>query len=76
MKDTVITAQRKRTELLTALVCLGISFLLNVICIIIYKTPAIEMVTQIGYVIVIALALYVLWTVIRLLWWAFHRKKE
>jgi len=75
MKDTLITAARKKTELLTALVCLGIAFLINVGCIIYYHTPFSEVFTQIGYVFFIALGLYLIWTAIRLIVWLFRRKK-
>lgn len=67
MKDTLITAQRKKKELATALVCLALSFLLNIVCIIVYKTPFREVFTQLGYVVAIAVGLYVLWTAVRLL---------
>ena len=75
MKDTLITAARKKTELLTLLVCFGIAFLLNVVCIICYHTPFSEVFTQIGYVLFITLALYLIWTAIRLIVWLFRRKK-
>ena len=75
MKDTLITARRKKTELLTALVCLGIACLLNIGCIIYYHTPFSEVFTQIGYVCFIALGLYLIWTAIRLIVWLFRRKK-
>ena len=75
MKDTLITARRKKTELLTALVCLLIAFLLNIGCILYYHTPFSEIFTQIGYVCFIALALYLIWTAIRLIVWLFRRKK-
>ena len=75
MKDTLITAARKKTELLTLLVCFGIAFLLNVGCIIYYRTPFSEVFTQIGYVLFITLALYLIWTAIRLIVWLFRRKK-
>ena len=75
MKDTLITAQRKKTELLTFLVCFGVAFLLNVGCIFYYHTPFSEVFTQIGYVLVITVALYLIWTAIRLIVWLFRRKK-
>ena len=75
MKDTLITAQRKKTELLTLLACFGIAFLLNVGCIIFYHTPFSEVFTQIGYVLVITVALYLIWTAIRLIVWLLRRKK-
>jgi len=67
MKDTLITAQRKKKEVITALVCLGLAFLLNIVCILVYRTPFKEVFTQLGYVVAIAVGLYVLWTAIRLL---------
>ena len=75
MKDSVITAKRKKTELLTALVCFGIAFLINVGSIIYYETPFVEVFTQLGFVLVIALGLYLIWTAIRLIIWLFRRKK-
>ena len=75
MKDSVITAKRKKTELLTALVCFGIAFLINVGCIIYYGTPFVEVFTQLGFVLIIALGLYLIWTAIRLIIWLFRRKK-
>ena len=75
MKDTLVTAQRKKTELLTLLVCFGIAFLLNVGCIIFYHTPFSEIFSQIGYVLVITVALYLIWTAIRLIVWLFRRQK-
>ena len=75
MKDTLITAQRKKTELLTFLVCFGVAFLLNVGCIFYYHTPFSEVFTQIGYTVVIALGFYVIWTAIRLIAWLFRKKK-
>ncbi len=74
MKDTLITAQRKKTELITAGVCFLLAFLLNVGCILYYKTPFSEIFSQIGYVTVIAVALYLIWTGIRLIIWLFRKK--
>lgn len=75
MKDTVITAKRKKTELLTFLVCFGVAFLVNVGCILYYHTPFYEMFTQVGFMLVIALGLYLIWTAIRLIIWLFRRNK-
>ena len=75
MKDTLITARRKKTEIITALVCFALAFLLNIVCIIIYKTPFKEVFTQIGYIVVITVALYVVWTAIRLLVWLIRGRR-
>ena len=75
MKDTLVTARRKKTEIITALVCFALAFLLNIVCIIVYKTPFKEVFTQIGYIVVIAIALYVIWTAIRLLVWLIRGRR-
>ncbi|MPN30401.1 hypothetical protein SDC9_177872 [bioreactor metagenome] len=70
MKDIVITSKRIKKETLILLFCFITAFLINVATIIIYKTPWIEVVTQIGYVIVITIVLYVIVALLRILsWW-------
>lgn len=76
MKDTVITARRKKIELWTFLACLGLSCLLNLGCILYYGTPFAEVFTQIGYVMLIAFSLYLIWTAVRLVVRLFRRKKQ
>lgn len=66
MKETIITAKRKITELITFLICFIVANLANLYSIISYKTSFIELITSIGYVTVAALILYVIWTAIRL----------
>ena len=75
MKDTLITARRKKTELLTFLACLGLAVLVNIGSIIYFHTPFYEVFTQIGYTLMIALAFYLIWTAVRLIVWLFRRKK-
>ena len=75
MKDTLITAGRKKTELLTFLACLGLAVLVNIGSIIYFHTPFYEVFTQIGYTLMIALAFYLIWTAVRLIVWLFRRKK-
>ena len=75
MKDTLVTARRKKTEIITALVCFALAFLLNIVCIIVYKTPFKEVFTQIGYIVVISVTLYVIWTAIRLLVWLIRGRR-
>ena len=76
MKDTLITAERKRIELKTAGVCLLLAVLVNIGSIIYFHTPFYEVFTQIGYTVMIALAFYLIWTAIRLIIWLFRRKKN
>lgn len=65
MKDIVIPSQKVKREVYILLGCFIFAFLLNIACIIIYKTRWIEIFTQIGYVIVIAVVLYLLIALIR-----------
>ena len=65
MKDIVFTKKRQKKELLIFGVCFAIGFLMNLISIIIYKTPWYEVFSQLGYVFVIALVLYILLSIVR-----------
>ena len=76
MKDTLITAERKRIELKTAGVCLLLAVLVNIGSIIYFHTPFYEVFTQIGYTVMIALAFYLIWSAVRLIIWLFRRKKN
>ena len=67
MRDIIITGEIRKKELRILLICFAISFLINIAAIIIYRTPWIEMFSQIGYVLVIGLVLYLTVTLIRLL---------
>lgn len=67
MKDIVIPAKKVKREVYILLGCFIFAFLLNIACIIIYKTRWIEIFTQIGYVIVIAVVLYLFVAFIRFL---------
>lgn len=69
MKDTVITARRKKTELITLLVCFVVSNLLHLYAIIAYHTPFTEMITSIFYIIIFTFGLYVCWGILRLLFY-------
>ena len=65
MKDIIIPSQKVKREAYVFLGCFIFSFLLNIAAIIIYKTPWYEVFTQIGYVIVIAVGLYLIVSLIR-----------
>lgn len=73
MKDTVITAARKRTELWTAGICFLLAVLVNAGAILYYHTPFYELFTQIGFTVVIAVVFYVVWTLVRILVWAVRK---
>ncbi len=65
MKEIVFTPKRQKKELRIFGVCFAIGFLMNLASIIIYKTSWNELFTQIGYVIAIAIVLYLLFAIIR-----------
>lgn len=67
MKDTLITARRKKTELLTWLACFVIANVANLYAVIAYKTPFSEMITSIFYVLVFSCVLYAFWSILRIL---------
>ncbi len=69
MKNTVITARRKKIELLTLLICFVIGNLANLYAIISYETPFSEMLTSFFYVLAFSCVLYAFWTVLRILFY-------
>ena len=58
MKDTIVTARRKKIELITLLVCFVVSNLIHLYAIIAYHAPFTEMITSIFYIIIFAFVLY------------------
>lgn len=79
MKDTLITAKRKKTELITLLICFIIANLANLYSIITYSTKYVELFTSLGYVAVGTVVIYLLWSLIRLIAYAISlplRKKS
>ena len=69
MKNTVITARRKKIELLTLLACFIIGNLANLYAIISYETPFSEKLTSFFYVLAFSGVLYVFWTILRILFY-------
>ena len=66
MKDSIITAKRKKIELYTFLVCFIIANALHVYSIIAYKGHWIELITSFFYVLTFTVFLYIVWTMLRL----------
>lgn len=58
MKDIVITSKRIKRERNIYLVCLVLSFAINIAAIATYSCPWTEMFTQIGYVFAISIFIY------------------
>lgn len=69
MKDTILTAHRKKVELITLLACFILANLVNAYAIIAYDTSAIEMFTSFFYVTAAAVLLYLLWSILRILFY-------
>ena len=69
MKDSIITTKRKKTELITLLICFIVANLLNLYAIIAYNTKLGELFTQLGYVLFFTVALYVVWSVLRIVFY-------
>jgi hypothetical protein len=73
MKDIIITAKRIKIELYTLLIVFVIANGFNLYAIIKFQTKFVEIITQIGYVLLFTLGIYVLWTIVRLIYWSIKR---
>ena len=67
MKDIIITRKRQKTELLVLLTCFVIACLANLYAILTYDGKLSELFTSLGYVLVFTAALYVAFSVLRLI---------
>lgn len=74
MKDIVITSKRIKTELFTFLACFVVANLLNVYAIIAYGTKFYELITMLGYVFLFSVALYIVWSFLRVVFCFVKRK--
>lgn len=72
-KDTVISAGTKKREFIILVCCFAAAFLLNIIAIIIHGSPARELVTQLHVVALVALFLYALAAILRILYYLLSR---
>ena len=73
MKETVITVKRMKIEIWTLVACFVIGNIINVYAIQKYDTPYSELFWSLGYVVTVTVALYVVWSVIRLVIYAILR---
>jgi Na+/melibiose symporter-like transporter len=76
MKDTVLTltARRKKHELIILAFCFVAANIVNLAAIIYFDTSWIELLTQIGYVVIITILLYFVILAFRLLLKLLFRK--
>lgn len=73
MKDTVITAKRKKTEFIALIVCFILANLLNIYAIIRYNTTAWEILTSMGFVLIATFVLYGIWILVRLVFFGIKK---
>ncbi len=73
MKDLVISARAIRRELAAAGICLLLALLVNVGAIVAYRTHWIELLTTVHLTLLLALLLYGVSAVLRLLWAGMRR---
>lgn len=65
MKDITITGRCIRRETLWLSACFVIAFLINVYAVVSYHRHAIELFSQLGFVVVITVALYIAVAIVR-----------
>jgi hypothetical protein len=73
MKDTVITASRKKRELMILLICFVAAYILNIIGIVQHGAPASELVTQLHLVLLITVIFYGVAGILRVLYFLISR---
>ncbi len=73
MKETVITPGMKRRELIIILVCFLAAYLMNIIGIIKFHTPAIELITKIPVVLLVTALIYFAVLLLRVLYYMVSR---
>lgn len=66
MKDTILTAHRKKVEIWSLLVCFLIANILHVYAIIEYEGSFMELFTSFFYVLAFSIVLYFTWFVLRI----------
>ncbi len=73
MKDTTITASRKKRELIILLISFLVAFFMNVYAILRYQRPLSELFTQLNVVLLLTLIVYALIAFLRMIWWLFTK---
>jgi len=72
-KDTTITAAIKKREVIIFVVSFAVAYILNVIGIIQHKSPAKELITQLHVVLLVALVIYGIVIILRVLYYLISR---
>lgn len=66
MKDIIITQKIIKREIVIFIVCFLLAFVINICAIVAYERPWSELFTQIGYVTVVGVSLYLFIGLIRI----------
>jgi len=74
MKEIIITPKQLKKELLYWLLAFGLANILNIYSIIKYETSWMELITQIGYVFVLSIIIYLVLVLIRIIGRILKRK--
>ncbi len=67
MRDIIITVKRQKQELLFLAVSFAAAFIMNIAGIIIYRSPAIELISSLHVVLLLTPVIYAILLVLRLL---------
>ncbi len=73
MKDTIITVRRKKIEIWTFVACFVIANAINIYAINKFDTPWSELFWSLGFVVVAAIVIYVVWSLLRLIFCGIFR---
>lgn len=73
MKDSIISAKVKKRELTIFVIAFVVAFILNIISIISYNTDWIEVLSVLHYVLLLAIILYIIQGIIRLIIWGIRQ---
>ena len=73
LKDITISVSRQKIELKWVLSCLCAAFIVNVVAIILYKTSFTEIYTQIPWVLMISVFMYVFSGIVRIILYIIKR---
>ncbi len=73
MKNTIITVQQKKREIIIGLLCFLAANLVNLAAILIYKTSFTELIKSLGYVVVFSIVIYVFVGIVRILFYGIKK---
>jgi len=69
MKDTIITAQQKKREIVILFLCFIGAFIFNIVAVLLYKSPVKELLTQLHIVVLVTFFFYFAVLFLRIIGW-------